>query len=653
VLSSVIYGLQPPDWTLGRVPDGGANWSLTIPSLGSANVPASLGDPNGLKINEWLADPASGEDWFEVYNPNAQPVNLSGLRLTDDLNNRTKFQIAPLSFIGAGVDAFQRFDADNLITLGAEHVNFKLGASGEALGISTAGGLLINGISFGPQVVGVSEGRLPDGSANIIPFPGTGSPGRGNFLPLEDIVINEILAHTDLPLEDAVELHNRSGDDVDISGWFLSDSQNNLRKFQIPANTVIRAGSFTVLYEVQFNGDDLGEAFSFSSAKGDEVYLSQAVGQNLTGYRAVASFGASQNGVSLGRYVTSVGVDFTAMSSRTFGSDNPLTVQSFRSGTGRINAYPQVGPVVISEIMYHHASDDDGLEFIELQNIATTNVSLFDPAHPENTWRLRKGVDLDFPPGTVIPAGQFLVLVSFDPLANPAALALFRAAYGPNAVLLGPYSGKLDNAGELIELLRPDAPQTIPGPDFGLVPYLVVDHVAYDDQAPWPLSPDGEGDSLHRLIASEYGNDPVNWIGTAPDPGSGAASSNPDRDGDGMPNTWELQFGLDPDDSSDAQTDLDHDGVSNLNEFRSGTDPSDFEDVLSFDSIRLSGSQVLLRFKAVAGKTYSVLFRAALSTGVWTKLQNVAAPSVTGTVELPDQRGATQRFYRLVTPAVP
>jgi hypothetical protein len=48
-----------------------------------------------------------------------------------------------------------------------------------------------------------------------------------------------------------------------------------------------------------------------------------------------------------------------------------------------------------------------------------------------------------------------------------------------------------------------------------------------------------------------------------------------DHDGDGLPTWWELQYGLDPNDPSDALLDLDGDGFSNLEEFRFGTDPTD------------------------------------------------------------------------------
>jgi hypothetical protein len=529
LLSYVIYGLQAADFSIGRVPDGSTNWLLGVPSAGGPNIVASLGDPAQLRINEWMANPASGQDYFEIYNPNAQPVDISRFYLTDDLNSRTKHQLPALSFLGVGQDAFQKFDADGLITVGADHVNFSLRAQGEALGLTTSGGTPIDSITFGPQGLGVSEGRLPDGANTIVTFSVTPTPGKSNFLPLNNVVINEVLSHSTAPLEDAVELYNPSASSVDISGWYLSDSQNYLLKYRIPAGTIIPAGGYKVFYEYQFNGDTAATRFSFSGAKGDEVYLSESTGPGtLTGYRAFATFDAAEDGVSFGRFPTSIGVDFTAMSARTFGVDNPASTNAFRTGSGLTNAYPKVGPIVFNEIMYRPVDTNDVYEYVELRNITGSAVPLYDPANPANTWRLRKGVDLNFPPGLTVPPGGFVVVVSFDPATDPASLTMFQNAYGTNGIVVGPYVGRLSNTGEALEIQKPDAPLTIPGPDFGFVPYITVDRVVYGITAPWPTSPNGGGSALAKVDSSLYGNEPLNWQATSPTVGDAnfASSSN-------------------------------------------------------------------------------------------------------------------------------
>ncbi len=183
---SVNYGLQAADWSIGRVPDGGTHWVLSRPTPAAPNVAAVLGDPTLLRVNEWMAEPTTGDDWFEIFNPAITPVELSGLALSDNLSSLLKSAIPPLSFIGTGVHAFQTFVADGNANAGADHVSYKLSGSGESIAIASAAGVLIDGISFGPQIKGVSEGRLPDGTANIVTFPKSASPGRSNFLaPLD------------------------------------------------------------------------------------------------------------------------------------------------------------------------------------------------------------------------------------------------------------------------------------------------------------------------------------------------------------------------------------------------------------------------------------------------------------------------------------
>lgn len=533
LLDAVTFGLQAQNLSIARVPAGSTNWGLALPTPGSANLAAALGSPALLRINEWMADPESGSDWFEIHNGGAQPVALAGISVTDDLNDRTKNVLPALSFIGTGSEGFLEFKADNDPAAGADHVNFRLSADGESLGIIAADGTMLDSVTFGAQREGVSEGRLPDGAPLLTSFAETASPGRSNYRLLETIVINEVLSHSELPFEDAIEVRNIGGVTVDISGWYLSDGLGNPFKYLIPANTILSPGQHVVFYEEQFNTLNPATPFSLSSANGDEVYLFAASGASvLTGHRAEARFGAAEQGRSIGRYVSSVGPEFTALRERTFGEDTPASVQEFRSGTGRTNAAPLVGPIVIGEVHYHPpvvaggTNENETLEFIELHNLSAIAAPLFDPAHPTNTWRLRDAVDFEFPGGITLGAGARLVVVGFDPATNSAALAAFRAAYslGASITLVGPWRGRLGNEGENIELYKPVEPVAEGLPEAGLVPHVLVDKVRYADQAPWPSLADSGtnavGISLQRRVAADFGNDPVNWLAGIPTPGA-------------------------------------------------------------------------------------------------------------------------------------
>ncbi|HNQ88716.1 MAG TPA: lamin tail domain-containing protein [Verrucomicrobiota bacterium] len=180
VIESVVFGVQAMNHSLGRVPVGIGAWRLTAPTPGASNVAAALGDPSQLRINEWMADPETGNDWFELFNAGSRPVDLSGLHFTDDLADPTKSQVPPLSYLGVGPGAYQVFVADSQPGQGADHVDFKLSGNGETIGLASASGFLLDSVVFGTQEEGVSEGRMPDGASRIIRFPGTTTRGSAN-----------------------------------------------------------------------------------------------------------------------------------------------------------------------------------------------------------------------------------------------------------------------------------------------------------------------------------------------------------------------------------------------------------------------------------------------------------------------------------------
>ena len=563
-----------------------------------------------LRISELMYNPVGGGDYefVELVNIGNTALDLTGVQFVDGITYTFgSTTLGPRQYIVVPKNeiAFaSRYDTSG-INVAPGGFGGQLNNSGETVTLADSNFVVIVSVSYGTSGDWPTEANGAGSSLEAVDTAGNlndpnnwraspeanGSPARPGGDALGTVIVNEILTHSDVPFEDALEVFNRTAEPVDIGGWYLSDAKSNFKKYRIPDGTVVPAQGYHVFYEVDFNDTNKAVvAFSFSSANGDQAYLSAAdAAGNLTGYRSGADFGPALNGVSFGRYETSIGRDFTAMTQRTFGQDSPTTVEQFRTGAGLSNGAPRVGPVVVNEVMYHPpdvgTNDNTQDEFVELFNITGNPVPLFDPAFPTNTWHLRGGADFNFPPNVTVPAHGYLLVVSFDPATNAAALASFRATYGlPTSVpVYGPYAGRLSNAGEEVKINRPDAPEPPAGLNMGFVPYVLADLMTYADNSPWPDSADGAGSSLQRRRPHEYGNDPVNWKGPAPSPGRAnvAGAGFADFDNDGMPDSYEGANAFSTSNPADAAQDADADGKSNYEEFLDGTNPRNASDRLN------------------------------------------------------------------------
>lgn len=182
VANQIAWSFQVIDRSIGL--EAGTWKLLANPTRGGANTgPAVLGVSSQLRINEWAAALNGQTDWFELYNLDGNPVEMTGLYLSDDPSEigRTKFQIPPLSFIGGR--SWVKWEADDAPEFGRNHVNFNLSAGAESLRLSRNDAALgmIDAVSFGAQSASTTEGRVPDGqtiSAGLTP-----TPGARNFAP--------------------------------------------------------------------------------------------------------------------------------------------------------------------------------------------------------------------------------------------------------------------------------------------------------------------------------------------------------------------------------------------------------------------------------------------------------------------------------------
>jgi hypothetical protein len=503
--------LEESTWIKSRVLSG-TNWS----ALNEAGFTV-IQTFKDLLITEIMYNPPTqngrdGDDFefIELKNVGAAELDLSGVRFAEGLNFTFPIgtKVGPGQFVvlASQREAFaSKYPGVRLDGTYAGH----LSNSGEPLTLVHAAGAALASVTYSNQspwplspdnagfsLVPMNPNLNPDlnNPANWrASFKSGGSPGQDDpAATIGGVWINELLAHTDPVETDAVELYNASATSADISHWFLTDDRSVPKKFRIPAGTVIPAGGYLVFKETHFNpAPGVEPSFTFSS-HGEEVYLYSAdASGNLTGYSDGFSFGASANGVSFGRYTNSIGE-----------IQHPAEL---RQSLGSANAGPRVGPVVINEINYHPKPGDEA--FIELKNISPDAVKLYNPNHPTNTWRL-SGIAFDFPMNLELPAQGLLLVVGSDPSA-------FRTRYGiPSSLpVLGPYSGVLQENGELLQLQRPDDPDTATNGAV-IVPYITVDELRYNNRAPWPTNAAGGGSSLERINAAAYGNDPANWRGS-------------------------------------------------------------------------------------------------------------------------------------------
>ncbi|HEV8541664.1 MAG TPA: lamin tail domain-containing protein, partial [Verrucomicrobiae bacterium] len=223
VLARPSYGEADPRAWAGSQLAGG--------SPGKAE-PVSANPYRGLVINEFLAHSSTQLNFVELYNYSSQPIDLSGVLITDSLNTN-KFRIkngttiAPFGFV-----SFDEIDLE-----------FALSAGGERLIVRNPQQTrVIDTIKFGAQANGLSTGRFPDGSPEfqVLSQP---TPKGANSRPLlPGVVINEIMYN---PIsgngdEEYVELYNRSATNVDLTGWRIGGGIS----FAFTQNTILAPGAY-------------------------------------------------------------------------------------------------------------------------------------------------------------------------------------------------------------------------------------------------------------------------------------------------------------------------------------------------------------------------------------------------------------------------
>ncbi|NQU22058.1 MAG: lamin tail domain-containing protein, partial [Candidatus Nealsonbacteria bacterium] len=303
----------------------------------------------------------------------------------------------------------------------------------------------------------------------------------------EFMAVNQTtLADFEGDYRDWIELHNPTAEALDLDGWYLTDDPLDLTQWRFPAVSLPADGHLVVFASDKDLTDPAAELhtnFKLSSA-GDYLALVQPNGTTVEfAYEPV--YPNQFDDVS-------------------YGLSSDLSVEGYFTlpTPGRPNVVQPVNDptrfVMITEIMYHPASENDLEEYVELHNRGGWPVDLLD-------WQFSSGVQFTFPDVTIDP-GEYLVVAS--------DVDTFTAKYPTVTNVVGGWYGRLSNRDETIDLI-----------DAVGVP---IDSVHYADEGDWGYREIGELDVTYRgwvwtsehdgggkslelvspLVSNEYGQ---NW----------------------------------------------------------------------------------------------------------------------------------------------
>ena len=257
-----------------------------------------------LRINEIMTsnggvigdEDGNNPDWVEIANVSNGAVSLKGYVLARNSKAGNVF-IFPDMTLGAGecviVFADSQVREDEGGTL---HAPFKLSSTGDVLMLFNPSDVAIDTVNIPALAQNAVYARTGAEQWEILDMPTPGEMNtEENYRALttvsgdSPVILTEVMSSsaTYAPDEngvchDYVILRNVNGDATDISGWYLSDTQQLTRMWRFPSGTVIPGGGTLTVHCSGLNRTEnaahLHTNFKLSS-EGELVILSDASGR--------------------------------------------------------------------------------------------------------------------------------------------------------------------------------------------------------------------------------------------------------------------------------------------------------------------------------------------------------------------------------------
>ena len=260
-----------------------------------------------VRINEVMASNATTltdeqrktPDWIEIANVGTSSVNIGGYKLAKRTGATNVFTFPEGYVLEAGACVIVCADGTTAEKAGEEfHAPFRISASGDKIMLFSSGDTAIDTVNIPALAQDTSYVRKDTTTWGIT---NQCTPGllntASNFETLstavatEAVRINEVVASNtqyaraqDGCFYDYIVLRNTGSTTIDISGYYLSDSEYNVRKWRFPDGVTIAAGEELIVYASGLNKAedvaDLHTNFRLHS-EGEKLLLGNAMGQAI------------------------------------------------------------------------------------------------------------------------------------------------------------------------------------------------------------------------------------------------------------------------------------------------------------------------------------------------------------------------------------
>ncbi len=196
-------------------------------------VEAIQNNQKSVVINEFMAsndgivkdEVGEAEDWIELFNITDKDINMSGYYITDNPLNLKKFKFPANTIIKAKSYAIVWADEDQ--EQGPLHTNFKLSASGEVIYLLDSNLVMLDSITFGPQITNKSAARIPNGTGNFVSGNHTFGTNNDGTSSTEDFISSGLNVFPNPASHGLVTISNLSNYSENISIYNLSGIKVN------------------------------------------------------------------------------------------------------------------------------------------------------------------------------------------------------------------------------------------------------------------------------------------------------------------------------------------------------------------------------------------------------------------------------------------